>query len=230
MFQNRHYARRAVARPAGRVLQREPDDDRARAGPVDVSAACPALAAWDLQVNLDSTGALLFARFMDRFGTGPRASRTRSTSPTRSTRRSASTPPTAAVGDGARRRGHRPAGARTSRSTRPTATSTTSRAARSGSRSTAARAARASSTRSPTGSTRRPGYDDITARLELRDGHRVRRDDECPNDRSILTYSLSDEPELQALRRPDADVLAEEVGRPAVLPEARSSGRRAARR
>jgi acyl-homoserine-lactone acylase len=39
-------------------------------GPVDVSAACPALAAWDLHVNLDSTGALLFTRFMDRFGSG----------------------------------------------------------------------------------------------------------------------------------------------------------------
>ncbi len=37
-------------------------------GPVNVSAACPVLAAWDLHVNLDSVGALLFTRFMDRFG------------------------------------------------------------------------------------------------------------------------------------------------------------------
>ena len=39
-------------------------------GPVDVSAACPALAAWDLHNNVDSTGAILFERFVDRFGTG----------------------------------------------------------------------------------------------------------------------------------------------------------------
>jgi acyl-homoserine-lactone acylase len=39
-------------------------------GPVDVSAACPALAGWDLHVNLDSTGAILFERFVDRFGSG----------------------------------------------------------------------------------------------------------------------------------------------------------------
>ncbi|MDX6580974.1 MAG: acyl-homoserine-lactone acylase [Solirubrobacterales bacterium] len=38
-------------------------------GPVDVSAACAALAGWDLHVNLDSTGALLFERFVDRYGT-----------------------------------------------------------------------------------------------------------------------------------------------------------------
>ena len=39
-------------------------------GPVDISAACPALAGWDLHDNVDSTGAVLFARFVDRFGTG----------------------------------------------------------------------------------------------------------------------------------------------------------------
>jgi acyl-homoserine-lactone acylase len=38
-------------------------------GPVDVSAACPALANWDLHVNVDSRGALLFERFVDKFGT-----------------------------------------------------------------------------------------------------------------------------------------------------------------
>ena len=35
-------------------------------GPVDVSAACPVLAAWDLHDNLDSNGALLFRRFASR--------------------------------------------------------------------------------------------------------------------------------------------------------------------
>ncbi len=38
-------------------------------GPVDVSAGCAALAGWDLHVNLDSRGALLFERFLDKFGT-----------------------------------------------------------------------------------------------------------------------------------------------------------------
>jgi acyl-homoserine-lactone acylase len=38
-------------------------------GPVDVSAACPVLAGWDLHVNVDSRGALLFERFVDKFGT-----------------------------------------------------------------------------------------------------------------------------------------------------------------
>jgi acyl-homoserine-lactone acylase len=32
-------------------------------GPVDVSGACPVLAAWDLRDNLDSPGAILFRRF-----------------------------------------------------------------------------------------------------------------------------------------------------------------------
>ena len=37
-------------------------------GPVDVSAACPVLANWDLRVNTDSRGALLFLRFIARGG------------------------------------------------------------------------------------------------------------------------------------------------------------------
>jgi acyl-homoserine-lactone acylase len=36
------------------------------AGPVDVSAACPVLEAWDLRDNLDSEGAILFRRFVTR--------------------------------------------------------------------------------------------------------------------------------------------------------------------
>ncbi len=35
-------------------------------GPVDVSQACPVLAAWDLHDNLDSSGAILFRRFASR--------------------------------------------------------------------------------------------------------------------------------------------------------------------
>ena len=55
---------RALARRAGRALR-----DRARRHarrhrrrPVDVSGACPVLAAWDLHDDLDSTGAILFRR------------------------------------------------------------------------------------------------------------------------------------------------------------------------
>jgi acyl-homoserine-lactone acylase len=36
------------------------------AGPVNVSAACPVLAAWDGHDNLDSKGAILFRRFVSR--------------------------------------------------------------------------------------------------------------------------------------------------------------------
>jgi acyl-homoserine-lactone acylase len=35
-------------------------------GPVDVSDACPVLAGWDLRADLDSSGAVLFRRFADR--------------------------------------------------------------------------------------------------------------------------------------------------------------------
>ena len=41
-------------------------------GPVDVSGACPVLAAWDLHANLDSKGDILFQRFVSHlFGTTP---------------------------------------------------------------------------------------------------------------------------------------------------------------
>src|SRR5207237_1241485 len=54
------------------------------------------------------------------------------------------------------------------------------------------------------------------ARLELRDGHPVPEDGlpEEPLDPHLLAVG---QPELAVLRGPDADVLAEEVGRPAVL-------------
>lgn len=42
------------------------------AGPVDVSEACPVLAAWNLRNDLDAPGAVLFQRFAERlFGTLP---------------------------------------------------------------------------------------------------------------------------------------------------------------
>ncbi|KHD77917.1 hypothetical protein MB27_09015 [Actinoplanes utahensis] len=41
------------------------------AGPVDVTEACPVLAAWDRSFRLDSRGSLLFARFATRLGAVP---------------------------------------------------------------------------------------------------------------------------------------------------------------
>jgi acyl-homoserine-lactone acylase len=40
-------------------------------GPVDVSEACPVLAAWDLRDNLDSAGSVLFRRFASHALAGP---------------------------------------------------------------------------------------------------------------------------------------------------------------
>jgi acyl-homoserine-lactone acylase len=40
-------------------------------GPVDVSEACPVLAAWDLHEDLDSAGAILFRRFTSRVLSSP---------------------------------------------------------------------------------------------------------------------------------------------------------------
>ena len=119
VFQNRHYGGELWRDELVAYCNANPTMIGS-SGPVDVSDACPALAGWDLRVNLDSTGALLFVRFMDKFGARAR-SRPRSTSPTRSTRRSGSTPPTARR---ARRSPTRSptCARRTSRSTPPTAT------------------------------------------------------------------------------------------------------------
>ena len=64
---------------------------------------------------------------------------------------------------------------------------------------------------------REPRLPERAARLELRDGDAVHRR-RCPVDtRTILTYSQSTEPELALLRRPDADVLQQAVGRRGLL-------------
>ena len=47
---------RAVARRARRLLRREPERVVGASGPVDVSGACPVLAAWDGRDDLDSNG------------------------------------------------------------------------------------------------------------------------------------------------------------------------------
>jgi len=69
VFQNRHYLGELWRDELVGYCNAHPTM-QGSSGPVDVSAGCAALAAWDLKVNLDSRGALLFVRFVDRFGTG----------------------------------------------------------------------------------------------------------------------------------------------------------------
>ena len=69
VFQNRHYAGELWRDALVDYCEAHPTMVGS-SGPVDVSAACPALAGWDLRVDLDSAGALLFVRFMDKFGSG----------------------------------------------------------------------------------------------------------------------------------------------------------------
>ena len=70
VFQNRHYAGELWRDQLVTYCNNHPTM-MSSSGPVDVSAACPVLANWDLRVNTDSVGALLFTRFMDRFGAAP---------------------------------------------------------------------------------------------------------------------------------------------------------------
>ena len=85
--------RRALPLDAGGVLPREPDPRPAPTARSTSATACPALDGFDEKQNLDSTGAILFRRFMSKLGAPP-VHDARSTSPTRSTRRPGSTPPT----------------------------------------------------------------------------------------------------------------------------------------
>jgi acyl-homoserine-lactone acylase len=68
VFSNRHHAAELWR---GELIRhcRENPTMSGSSGPVDVSEACEVLAGWNARVNLDSRGALLFTRFMDRFGT-----------------------------------------------------------------------------------------------------------------------------------------------------------------
>jgi acyl-homoserine-lactone acylase len=69
VFQDRHYAGELWREQLVAYCNAHPTMVGS-AGPVDVSGACAALAGWDEKVNLDSRGAILFARFMDKFGSG----------------------------------------------------------------------------------------------------------------------------------------------------------------
>ena len=198
------------ARPAGMLLG-------SSGGPVDVSGACPVLAAWDVHDDLDSNGAILFRRFASRAARHPAACRSVCRPATRPSTRPPSTPTdpvntpnglnTASpkVAAVAGRRGHRPRATPASRSTRRCAATSTRSAATSRSRSTAAPATLGvfnaiNVSWSPRA--RRARLPERPPRLELRDGHPVHRA-AARDDRSILTYSQSDEPELALLRGPD---------------------------
>ena len=76
-------------------------------GPVDVSEACPALDGFDEKQNLDSTGAILFRRFMSRLGEHPVHEPVRRRRPRPHPVRARHLRPGGRRG--ARRRGHRPA-------------------------------------------------------------------------------------------------------------------------
>ncbi len=69
VFQNRFYASELWRDQLVQFCNANPMMTGA-AGEVDVSEACGVLAAWDLHMNLDSNGAILFERFMDKVGTG----------------------------------------------------------------------------------------------------------------------------------------------------------------
>jgi acyl-homoserine-lactone acylase len=65
VFANRQYAGELFRDQLVAMCQANPTLTGSN-GPVDVSAACPVLHAWDLHDNLDSRGALLFRRFASR--------------------------------------------------------------------------------------------------------------------------------------------------------------------
>jgi acyl-homoserine-lactone acylase len=70
VFNNRQYAAELWRDELVQMCNANPTIESS-GGPVDVSAACPILAAWDMRDDLDSRGAVLFRRFASRaLGTG----------------------------------------------------------------------------------------------------------------------------------------------------------------
>ena len=189
VFQNRQYAGELWRDQLVAYCNANPTMVGAN-GPVDVSGACAALAGWDLKVNLDSTGALLFTRFLDRFGTARGALR----QPVRRQRPGELTewPQHRRRRRGARRRGHRPAGGEhpARRALRPVPHRGSGlelipiHGGEGGQGVFNAIADRF---------TPGVGYDDIAHGSSFVMVTEFDKD-ECPNDRSILTYSLSENP------------------------------------
>jgi acyl-homoserine-lactone acylase len=69
LFQHRHYSGELWRTPLVEYCSANPIV-QGSAGPVDVSEACAVLARWDGSVDVDSRGALLFVRFTERFEGG----------------------------------------------------------------------------------------------------------------------------------------------------------------
>jgi acyl-homoserine-lactone acylase len=65
-FADRQYAGELWRDELVQMCDANPTLNGSNGQPVDVSAACPVLAAWDLHDNLDSPGAVLFRRFATR--------------------------------------------------------------------------------------------------------------------------------------------------------------------
>ena len=217
VFQNRHYGGELWRDELVAYCNANPTMVGSN-GPVDVSEACAALAGWDLRVNNDSTGALLFARFMTHFGGGfaqpfdvndpvntPFGLDTEDVdvalADAVSDLRAANIPLDAPYGD------HHYELARQRGDPDPRRRGRPGRLQR--------------DLRRLDGRRRLQRHH---RRLELRHGHLVRgRLSARPLDPHLLALG---EPELGVLCRPDADVLREEVGQPAVLREAGRGGRR----
>ena len=70
VFNNRQFAGELWREPLVRLCEQNPTL-MGTSGPVDVSAACPILAAWDGRDDLDSPGAVLFRRFASRALSSP---------------------------------------------------------------------------------------------------------------------------------------------------------------
>ena len=69
-FNNRQYAGELFRDPLLAMCEQNPTLPGS-SGPVDVSAACPVLAAWTLRDDLDAAGAILFRRFASRVLASP---------------------------------------------------------------------------------------------------------------------------------------------------------------
>ncbi len=71
VFQNRHYGGELFRDDLAAFCRANPTLTDSGGAAVDVAEACPALEGWDLKVNLESTGALLFDRFLANLGDFP---------------------------------------------------------------------------------------------------------------------------------------------------------------
>ncbi|HEX8075335.1 MAG TPA: penicillin acylase family protein [Thermoleophilaceae bacterium] len=71
VFNDRQYAGVLWRDQLAEMCRADGTEQSSSAGPVDVSAACPVLAAYNLADDLDSKGAILFRRFVERVRSSP---------------------------------------------------------------------------------------------------------------------------------------------------------------